>query len=339
MSFQRLFDKCPVLPVDASISIARYLRSIRQTGRQSSESENEGDFERAALLQIRILQLICKTLPAHPEYELSENRPVVKELRGIAHTSLSSVERLAGLMNEGGDRQIVGSGNGSVRTKGKRRLKDCHIEISMSLLELFEKVAAENTANGFSTIGILARRGERQGSGEPSSKNEDDGPESICSIAALVIPAQTALPDRSNIRYETDITHLLSTKGLAPMGYIQLCPNLSRLALNPISSRMLARYQKKEPDAVAIIVAPQDPMKVQAFTLTDDYGLEYVLSCADHDISPAENVIPRGLPGEGGPIWRVDNGLQVRKDGEPQFKLYDLRPLAAARDEHERNAK
>lgn len=333
MSLERLFDKCPVLPVDASISVARYLRSIRQTVRQSNESESEGDLERTALLQIRVLQLICKTLPAHPEYELAENRSVVKELRGIAHTSFANVERLATLL---GDDEKVD--HKSLRG-ARRRVRARHVEISVGLLELFESIAAENTAKSLNTLGILAGRVEAQQNGESSSRSERDDSSGIVRITALVIPAQTALPDRTSLRYEADVTDLLGKKSLVQMGFVQLCPNQSRLALGSASASILARYQKKQPDAIGIVIAPRDPMRIQAFSLMEDYGLNYVLGCTEREVTPADDMIPGGQPGEGRPIWSPVKDLDIRKDGEPMFKLYDLRSLASARDEQERIAK
>lgn len=335
MALEKLFDKCPVLPVDASISVARYLRSIRQTLRQAVESESEDDIERTALLQIRALQLICKTLPSHPEYELAENRSVVKELRGIAHTSFLNIERLASLLGEdnGGHHKSYAG------PAARRRVRAHHVEISASVVNLFETIAAENTSKGLNTIGIVAGRLESQQNTESGSRKQRDDAPGTWRITALVIPSQTALSDRNNIRYEADVTDLLGKKGFVHMGFIQMCPNQSRLALSPISARTLARYQKRQPDAVGIVIAPQDPLRVEAFSVTEEHGLNYVLGCAERELTPADEVIPRGEPGEGRPIWSPVKNLEIRKDGEPLFKLYDLRPLAVARDEHERSAK
>lgn len=335
MALDKLFDKCPVLPVDPSISVARYLRSIRQTVHQGHESESENDIERAALLQIRVLQLICKTLPSHPEYELSENRSVVKELRGIAHTSFFNIERLETLLGE----DSVAQHNAHTGPAARRSVRTHHVEMSASVVDLFENIAAENTAKGLNTIGIVAGRLESRQHPEFVPRRERDDSPGTSRITALVIPAQTALSDTSNIRYEADVTDLLGRKGLVHMGFIQMCPNQSRLALSPTCARTLSVYQKRQPDALGIVIAPQDPVRVEAFSLTEDHGLNYVLGCAERELTPADEVIPQGEPGEGRPIWSPAKNLKIRKDGEPLFKLYDLRPLAIARDEHERSAK
>lgn len=324
MGIEKLFNKCPVLPAEPTISIARYLRNIRQTVRQANEVEERGETERAALLQIRILQLICKTLPTHPEYELAENQSVVKEMRSIAHTGFANVERLANLLSD--DRHVEPESEKEPVTR--RRSRAQRIEISRSLLDLFEKIAVEHTTNGLRTIAVLGGRPEaRQNGGDDTSAS------CVC-ITALVIPSQMPSSDTSIIRYEADITDLLDKKGLTHMGFIEMCPDLGRVALT--SSMTLARLQKKQPSAIGVVIAPQDTARVQAFSVNEDYGLDYLLTCAERNITPAEEVIPRGQPGKGKPIWSKAQEVELKNDSEPAFKLYDLRPLAAARDEHDR---
>lgn len=325
MGIEKLFGKCPVLPADPTISIARYLRSIRQTIRQASESEETGEIERAALLQIRVLQLICKTLPAHPEHALAENQPVIKEMQSIAHDGFANVERLAGLLSDEGKLDQEPAAERVAR--GRSRAK--HIKISMGLLDLFEKIAVEHTAKGVRTVAILGGRVEAQESAAEESSN-------TVLVTALVIPSQVPLLDRSNVRYETDVTDLMARKGLIQVGFVEMCPNLNNVALTPASAMVLARLQKREPSAFGVVIAPQDASRVGAFSVNEDYGLDYLLECEERDI-PAHEKVPRGHPGKGKAIWSTADEVEFEHGSEPMFKLYDLRPLAAARDEHERS--
>lgn len=316
MTIEKLFGKCPVLPVDSNISLAKYLRNIKQAVDQSNECEQVGDIDRAALLQIRVLQLICKTLPSHPEYQLDENHPVVKELSELAHTGFENIERLAKLLSE----NLETSAH-----EARRRLQLRPVEMSLGLAELFERIAAENTARGLQTIGLLA--------GKPfHGKERTRG-----TITALVIPSQTSLSHSCDIRYETDVTQLLRVKDLAQLGFIQMCPNLTRLSVSPAAVKMLAPLQQSIPEAVSIIVAPQDPKRLSAFALSDPEGLKFALECISSQRLLASEEIPQGQEGEGGPVYHVAKHFKIRHDADITFKLYDLRPLAAARDEQERS--
>jgi len=83
---------------------------------------------------------------------------------------------------------------------------------------------------------------------------------------------------------------------------------------------------------VAIVVAPRSPGRFRAYTLTDPGGLNYVLACASRDSVPGETVVPSGLSGAGRPVSAPAKHVEIRKDGMPSFKLYDLRPVGAERD-------
>lgn len=102
---QHLFSKCPVLPVDGSVSLAKYASSVNATVADAAEFETSGDRERAALLYIRCMQLVCKTIPSHPEYAVTENKPIVRDLGRQADQCLTRLEAYAAtLAAERGDR-------------------------------------------------------------------------------------------------------------------------------------------------------------------------------------------------------------------------------------------
>lgn len=330
MGLEPLFDRCPVLPVDASISIARYLRSIKQTLQQAQHSDHSGDLERAALLHIRVLQLICKTLPSHPEYGLEENKPVVAELHLIADSSLSQIEQLAPSVEE-----IWTAGSTKQTGKVVRRLKLNKVEISVSLIELFERVAAENTLNGLCTIGVLAGRLQSDDNASaPNSTNERNSSSSpALTVTALIIPSQTSDTISSEMRHETDLFNLLEVKGLSSLGWIHLYPGQTQLDLSASAARTQAGFQTTHAEAVAIVVVPKSNQgRYRVMTLTDPGGLNYVLACASRDCVPEETIVPHGLPGGGRPVSTPARHVVIRNDGIPSFKLYDLRSMGAERD-------
>lgn len=313
MGLEHLFDRCPVLPVDASISLARYLHSARQTIMQAASSERSGDLERAALLQIRVLQLICKTVVAHPEYQLPENGPLVTQFRHVADSAFADVERLSDALES-----RAGPKSSESRSASARRPRTRKVEVSSNLIDVFERIAGDNSANGLETIGILA--GPLDGSVAPLQ------------VTALIIPSQSCTQHGSEMRYENDVFSLQELKGLASMGWIQMRPQDSRLTLSPSAARTHAGFQIMMPEAVVIVVAPGDPSRYRAYALTDPGGLGYVLGCASRETPLLEKVVPPGLSGAGRAVSAPAKHVIVRLDGIPAMKLYDLRSLGAARD-------
>lgn len=299
---------------------------------QVKDLEEADDLESAAVLQIRILQLLCKTLPSHPEYRLPENEQTLKEIGGIARVAFSNIERLADAIN---DTSASLADNGGVVPSADRPINRRQLQVSAGLLELFERIAADNSAKQVTTVGILAGRYDDRDLSDPSATQ--DSQSDLQRISALIIPSQTSLPDRADIRYASDVSQLLKVKGLLRFGFIEMCPNQERNKLHSHSVSMLAELQNEKPEAATIVVTPKDASKICSFSLSP-HGLAYVLACSAKE-QWADDVIPGGWRGEGGAPWEVANHVDIRNSNEPPFKLYDLRPLALARDEHERSTK
>lgn len=257
-SLDSLFSRSPVLPVDATLSLARYVRQIRQTQEQATQPGTTVD--RSALLHIRVLQLICKTLPSHPDYQLAENAPLVKECRTMAHASFAEMEKLSAHF---GDRRRV------------RRRK--RVEISHGVVELFERVMTD----GETSLGLLAGR-----------LGEHDIP---ARVAALVIPAC----DEQGIRYMADVTQLLEIKDLVCMGVV--CVKEGEEIVTGLNRVLIEGYQRDLPEAVAVVVGGVAERRYEAY-----------------------------VPGARG--MEMARHVDWRADGLPAFKMYDLRPLAVARD-------
>ncbi|KAI0560428.1 hypothetical protein FGB62_112g017 [Gracilaria domingensis] len=264
MPLDKLFDRSPVLPPDPNISLARYLHTIRHN---HQAAVSQPDPQRAALLHIRLLQLICKTLPAHPEYSLPENVALLKQLRAFAHESFEALE--------------------SFDQPAPHR-SPARVELSVSLLELFERIASEHTARAHCMLALLGGRLKPQ----PH-------------VAALIIPSQTFATSHSSVRYETDVSQLLEVKKLHCFGFVHLCPSQKDARLLPELEPPLLRYCNSAPEAFALVIAPSSERRLSMFSY-DEHGT----------LVPAQH-------------------LELRRDGQPAFKLYDLRPLAAARDEQQ----
>lgn len=350
MALQALFNRSPVLPVDATISLARYLNTIRQTHKHAITSKQNGDFSRATLLHVRVLQLVCKTLPSHPDYTLPENAAVVRELRAVSHISFREVERLATLLTSSAATSTTATAPTSAATsatpvadtaaaspsaattprklsRGVRRTRK--LVVSTGLFDLFERIAGERTAVGEATIGLLTARLDAV----TADAEHDD-------IVALIIPPQAHGPQWSGMRYERDVTHLLEIKELVIVGLISLQPRVRRNTLPLQAAKALSIIQSHFSNATAIVVAPRDSTCHCAFFTLSDKAMAYV-SSVDGEIQ--QDIIPQGLDGAGEPIITQAHHVEDRDDATPTFKLYDLRPLEKTREEHgrengERNA-
>lgn len=344
MPLQSLFDRSPVLPVDVTISLARYLHSIRATHKQALSSEHKGDLTRAALLQIRVLQLVCKTLPAHPDYALAENAPVLRELRAIAHTGFRDIDRLAIAL----DATPPPSTNAVLPPPASTPISEpplaqpspsdpsslpVHvpappprpprhpIALSGALVDLFERIATDATRRSVSTVGVLAGRVVD----DDDDRQKSDGEEEV---AALIIPSQTNDTVWSVLRYEQDVAQLLTIKKLRTMGLVAITPRAGRPGLpDNAARRALAGIQQTFENGFALVIVrtggSERYTRMGAVRLSE---------------SGMRRAVEEG-EGEGDELDEDNDevieasDVEVREDGSPAFKLYDLRPLAVARDE------
>lgn len=124
-------------------------------------------------------------------------------------------------------------------------------------------------------------------------------------VAALVMPSQTCGTVCSSLRYESDVSQLMEVKDLLCFGLIHISPTQPDMGLPAELESYLSRYCNSVPEAFAVVIVPASEKRVRMY------------SC--------------GADGTVGVAQHVD----VRNDGLPFFKLYDLRPLAVARDEQQ----
>lgn len=251
-----------MLPVDPSLSIAKYSNIVGTTFADATAFEGRGDpesGERAALLYIRILQIVCKTIPSHPEYSIPENEAIVASLSRRADSCFARLESYAASLSKARSapapsaplirppEEIIRSsssasppsGSVTVRKQGvhpaslELRLRSLHIP--SDLVELLERIASDTLSRGLEFVGALAGRevqplGQqgRQQTQDPGAPDvsSDVGRDAILHATALVIPAQKAMDGNKEtvVNYLDDLASLLAAKSLLHLGWIRVRP-------------------------------------------------------------------------------------------------------------------
>lgn len=286
-SLQSLFDRCPILPVDASISLGRYLHTIRQTLQHAIHSEtlthtnNNGD--RPILLHIRVLQLVCKTIPSHPEYLMKENISILRQLRLVAHTSFQHIERLVHIHVE----------------------PDMKLNISESLLTLFQRIHKASTQQ--STIGVLATR-------------------PFCNdVTALIIPTQTYSTCTDIVTFQ-DIVQLLYMKHLVVCAFVVVhSTRLSSTLMQQYQHQLMLSFSKlyshyHRPTLILVHqLHPKQPLNPKSFKMSPS-AVQYISSPLTNSTTTTINSTPTH------PLFLPSSHVNwLGKDHAPVFKLYDLR--------------
>jgi hypothetical protein len=182
---EEFFDRCPVLPVDATVSMARYAAIVRSTVSDASKYEKAGDADRATLLYMRCMILVCKTIPSHLEYSVRENKAIRRDLAGLAGICLEKLEAYASARF--GMSSITRSLEKASVTESclspsvadpcptsnpaseftttatipqiiAKRPRIRALVVSQQLIALFQRIPSANSGSGSETIGVLAGR-------------------------------------------------------------------------------------------------------------------------------------------------------------------------------------
>jgi hypothetical protein len=240
--------------------MAKYASLVRSTVADAGVYEKAGDTERATLLYMRCMLLVCKTITAHPEYAVQENKAIRRDLAGLAGNCLQKLEMLAapqpGNLNAAGDNEDIVPQSAALKeppsqsemipmssihtesdssvSLGRLILKRPRVRalvVSERLVSLFERIAAANGASGTETIGVLAGRlstDEDTGAVKTiesitqhlAADSNDDAKESPIEVSALVIPSQR--PATGN-RSEAEVLHETDIANLlTAKGLVQL---------------------------------------------------------------------------------------------------------------------
>lgn len=333
-----LFPRCPVLPVDASVSLTAYSSLLSTTLADAAALEREATDaarERAALLHIRALQLVCKTLPAHPEAALPEAAPLRAQLVRKVEPAFARLEAYAAqlaraapsppparsplapppmpaaMVPAGGDEaeaageeeaEAAGADvDAQPRGRGARR----SWVIGETLLALFER--------GAETVAVLAGR-----------VGEDD----VARVTAMVVPSQRAATlavagadapgdaeAEAEVLYLSDIVSLLAAKGLVHLGWLRLVstpPGGGMLRLGAQAERLQRSCQAAIPEMVT--------------------GVVHKRGAADARLEVS------WVRFEGAAAALAPHVVVAGGEDAPPFKLYDLRPMAAVHEAKARAA-
>ncbi|KAJ8905361.1 hypothetical protein NDN08_001868 [Rhodosorus marinus] len=304
---QRLFDRCPTIPVDSSLSLARYCMTLKQTLLQAEQYMSAGDAERSALLHIRCVQVANRTLPAHPEYSLPQNEQWLKELRRITGKCLISLEHLKGQIEVS---PKIDSMDVSV-AKQSRVSQNRPLEIEEGVLQVLERMSSETTQSGAQSIGLLA--GKLEEIGQDASKLR---------VAALVVPHQRGSKDNCEMLDEMNILGLQEAKGLFVLGWLVVNVDGSKEP-SPTELRSHAGFQAMMPECVVGIVDPNEPTQCKFFGLTE-LGLSFILRYSDRiGETNMSSHIPDGYPGAGSPLYKEAQHVQKiqARETTPSFKV------------------
>jgi hypothetical protein len=182
---EEFFDRCPVLPVDVTVSMARYAAIVRSTVSDASKYEKAGDADRATLLYMRCMVLVCKTIPAHLEYSVRENKAIRRDLAGLAGICLEKLETYAsarfGMSSistslektcvtesvsapsladpcPASNRVSEFTTTATIPQIITKRPRIRALVVSQRLIALFERIPSGNSGSGTETIGVLAGR-------------------------------------------------------------------------------------------------------------------------------------------------------------------------------------
>lgn len=239
MALAHLFARCPVLPVDGTTSLARYLHTVDETRSAAAALERtgpDGDAERAAMLHVRVVQLVAKTLPAHPDRALPASAPVLARLERAGHASLDAFERILRSLAPDAETPVGATAGADVDGSGP-------VRVPAPLLDVFVNMVADRA--GKRAVGVLAaREGAR--------------------VVALVVPAQMDEGhDGGPVRYEEEIAALASHKGLVPLGVIVHAPTARRT--RPSEAEQMFAVRVAGGKAVAVVVAPEANERVGSF--------------------------------------------------------------------------
>jgi len=97
---QKLFERVETVPVNPYISLKRYLYTVQQAFIHARQYQREGNYEREALLLLRIATLVQKTISKHPNYNKIESANIVKVLAPSCK-GLELVESTVSFRNSG----------------------------------------------------------------------------------------------------------------------------------------------------------------------------------------------------------------------------------------------
>ncbi|CAN8302891.1 unnamed protein product [Cochlearia groenlandica] len=175
------------------------------------------------------------------------------------------------------------------------------LHIATTMMDTFLRLAKSNTKNNLETCGILAG----------SLKNRK------FYITALIIPKQESTSDSCQATNEEEIFEVQDKQSLFPLGWIHTHPTQSCF-MSSIDVHTHYSYQIMLPEAVAIVMAPQDSSRNHGiFRLTTPGGMTVIRNCDQRGFHAHSS------PADGGPIYKTC--ADVYMNPNLKFDVIDLR--------------
>jgi len=316
---QKLFERVESVPVNPYISLKRYLYTVQQAFIHAKQYQREGNYEREALLLLRIATLVQKTISKHPNYNKIESANIVKEFRLYAQLAIKRLEEIKPLIdakqsncedsqpaNSVKDKSAPESEslNAGISTHSLPATKARTVQIHEDMLYVFESAARKNTKNDKETCGILAGVLKQR----------------ILVVTSLIIPKQTGKSDSCEMLNEEELFELQDKKSLMTLGWIHTHPQ-HPCFLSSVDVHTHASFQWILPESIAIVVAPTDKQRIGIFSLTHPGGLEYTLQCQQRGHHPHPERVPKGYPGEGKPFYENCTHVELIRDDSIRFEV------------------
>ncbi|KAJ4917529.1 AMSH-like ubiquitin thioesterase 1 [Raphanus sativus] len=175
------------------------------------------------------------------------------------------------------------------------------LHIATTMMDTFLRLAKSNTKKNLETCGILAG----------SLKNRK------FYITALIIPKQESTSDSCQATNEEEIFEVQDKQSLFPLGWIHTHPTQSCF-MSSIDVHTHYSYQIMLPEAVAIVMAPQDSSRKHGiFRLTTPGGMTVIRNCDQRGFHAHSS------PADGGPIYNTCTDVYMNPN--LKFDVIDLR--------------
>lgn len=142
------------------------------------------------------------------------------------------------------------------------------VVVPSSLMETFLNLAESNTVNNVETCGILAGK---------MSHSE-------LLVTHLLVPKQTGTADSCSTDNEEELFTYQDEKDLITLGWIHTHPSQTAF-MSSVDLHTHCAYQLMMPEAIAIVCAPKHH-ETGMFSLTPDYGVDYIAGCCKTGFHP-----------------------------------------------------
>lgn len=142
------------------------------------------------------------------------------------------------------------------------------IHVPAELISQFLRLASDNTRKNLETCGILAGRLQNN----------------MFCITHLLIPKQTSTSDSCTTLNEEDLFDYQDSHNLITLGWIHTHPSQTSF-MSSVDLHTHCSYQLMMPEAIAIVCAPKFD-ETGVFSLTPEYGLQFILNCKMQGFHP-----------------------------------------------------